>query len=79
MNVGAVEMMAAAALQIVRRERVACWPWRLRETEGEYPIGATCADCGRDVALPRELNGRDAVCIYCALDSGLVPAVEIEP
>lgn len=74
-------MTARPRLGLVSPRRVPCWPWHARfdqESDG-HPIGGECADCGCDVALPRQLAGSVAVCVGCALDSGLLPAVERLP
>jgi len=66
--------------RFVARPQVPCWPWHLRmsmESEG-HPIGDQCA-CGKEVALPRQFAGAEAVCLYCALDSGLLPSTEEPP
>jgi hypothetical protein len=41
--------------------------------------GARCCWCGREVAAPETARGLNVGCIYCGLDRGLLPAVEIEP
>jgi hypothetical protein len=68
-------------LAIVRSEPVACFLWAHRHVpDGEpHPIGANCRACGRDVALRRVHCGREAICVYCALDRGLLEPIEIEP
>ena len=60
---------------------VVCWPWHLRGDEPDrlHPIGANCRYCNRDVAQPRCFFNRVPVCLYCALDMNIIPAVEIEP
>lgn len=65
--------------QIVPRPRTPCHAWRLRDGRGNHPIGAQCSDCGQDVALDRGLTGFDPVCVYCALETGLLPMEEISP
>ncbi len=57
---------------------VVCWPWHLWFlADGDcHPQGASCSRCGRDIAVPTTAAGR-LVCLYCALDSGLLPATEI--
>lgn len=70
-------------MKVVSAEPVVCWPWHLRQAEIDpdeaHPIGAACCDCKRDVALRRQLAGRRAVCLYCAMGRGVVPEVEVEP
>lgn len=63
-------------LQLVHSRRVACWPWPMRDMQPERPIGAVCRDCGRDVALPITERECVPVCIYCAMDAGLIEAVD---
>ena len=41
-------------------------------------FGCYCARCNRAVSAPHEYQGRVVWCIYCALDAGHLPAVEIE-
>lgn len=55
---------------------VVCWPWHLRALGSDTNRnGATCTRCGRDVAAP---TGRVLpVCIYCGIDGGLIPAVDV--
>jgi hypothetical protein len=63
---------------IVHSARTPCWPWRLRE--GKEPvISGKCATCNQDVAWPVGLQNYQPVCLSCAMDSGLLPAVEIDP
>jgi hypothetical protein len=55
-----------------------CMPWRLRSPE-KAAHGRTCFACGRDIAAPPEAAGKRVACIYCGLDHGWIPAVEIPP
>jgi hypothetical protein len=64
---------------IVAKAQTPCWPWHLRERTAEHPAGSQCARCHRDIAVPRPLQGYEAICVYCALDIGVLPLVEIEP
>jgi hypothetical protein len=41
--------------------------------------GARCCYCARDVAVTAQQRGKTVACIYCGLDRGDLPAVEIEP
>lgn len=41
--------------------------------------GARCCFCQREVAAPEKARGLNVGCIYCGLERGLIPAVEIEP
>lgn len=54
-----------------------CMPWRLRG-EGIFH-GARCCFCDLEIAAPEEARGKHVACIYCGLDRGFIPAVEIEP
>jgi len=38
---------------------------------------SVCARCGRDIAVPRDLHGQMVWCLYCGLDAGLVPPVDV--
>jgi hypothetical protein len=65
-------------LRLVHSTEVACWPWGLEGLSGQAVQWATCRTCQRDVAQPKA-SARDVpVCLYCALDSGLLPAIETE-
>jgi len=64
------------ALTLVHAKQVACWPWGLGWIDHAPLQYATCRTCERDVAQP-VANAKDVpVCIYCALDSGLLPLEE---
>ena len=57
---------------------IVCWPWHLRlEGPADYSAGMECTDCRRDVAAPK--NARRPICLYCAMERGLVPLIEIAP
>lgn len=73
--------MSRAFLRVVEVEPVVCWSWRLRDCADlpEHPVGGTCNRCSRDVAVPRDAGTREPVCLYCALDAGIIPEVEIAP
>lgn len=60
-------------LQLVHAREVACWPWALGWLTGEPVQGATCRTCGLDVAQPTAQARNVPVCIYCGMDSGLLP------
>jgi hypothetical protein len=54
---------------------VVAWPWRLRHFSGLADWqGRKCIHCQRDIAVP-EAAAR-GICIYCALDRGIAPAVD---
>jgi hypothetical protein len=63
-------------IRLVYSREVACWPWRLRSCGEEPAIGGTCRSCDLDIAVPESRRGDAPICIYCGLDSGLVPAVD---
>jgi len=59
-----------------------CMPWELRDAwlEQIEPVhGGRCCFCQRDVAVPEPASGKNVACIYCGMDRGFVPIVEIEP
>lgn len=62
-----------------------CMPWHTRGTpfvtHGDETTfhGATCCFCERSIAAPESAKGKLVSCIYCGMDRGLLPAVEIEP
>lgn len=65
-------------VEVVSFAPVVCWTWALRfpGADGSHPIGANCLFCSRDVALPRRYAGREAACLYCAMDRGLIEEVD---
>lgn len=65
------------SLAIVAAREAACFPWRLRTCTEEPTRAAVCGSCGLDVALPIARERERPVCIYCAMDSGLIPAVDV--
>lgn len=70
----------SAALAIVPPSPVAfCPAWHARGFEDLLVHGARCCWCVRDVAAPDWAKGLTVGCIYCAMDRGDLPAVEIEP
>jgi hypothetical protein len=54
-----------------------CWPWRLRDLAqlDHHPKGGICADCRKDVAVPRDVQGV-VYCLYCGMDRGLVEMID---
>lgn len=56
-----------------------CVPWRGRSFVKEPTHGGRCCFCEREIAVPESARGLTASCIYCGMDRGLVPIVEIEP
>lgn len=77
--------MSMVKLRIVSASPVVCAPWHLRGalsvcvTDGSHPIGANCRRCSRDIAQPRSLTKRVPICLYCAMDEGVVDCVEVCP
>jgi hypothetical protein len=67
----------SARLAIVPQPDVPCYAWEHRHLSiyfpKQHPQGGNCADRGRDVAVFKP--GRP-VCLYCGLDSGLIPPIE---
>lgn len=56
-----------------------CMPWRLRDAmakDGPWH-GARCCHCDREVAAPEAARGKHVACIYCGLDRGEIPAIEV--
>lgn len=64
-------------LRLVHSRQVACWPWGLRAMEPRRVLGAVCRGCRIDVALPIDQREDTPICIYCALDNGIVEAVDV--
>lgn len=52
-------------------------PWHLRGAPGSGPYAAACCFCKRDIGVPKEVQGKRVACIYCGLDHGLIPAVDV--
>lgn len=61
------------SLSLVHAKQVACWPWGLGWLAKQEVQYATCRTCERDVAQPKARAKEVPVCLYCALDSGLLP------
>lgn len=71
--------MTATALKILPPKPFAhCMPWRLRNPFDGQWHGARCCYCDREVAAPEEARGKHVACIYCGLDNGEVPEIEVE-
>lgn len=62
-----------------------CLAWHARHAVlmcdlSDEPLhGGWCCYCDRSVAVPESARGKTVACIYCGLDRGLVPEVEVEP
>lgn len=55
-----------------------CWPWELRYTAGCGPWeGRRCCLCRREIAAHVALRGKHVACIYCGLDNGDLPAIDM--
>ena len=65
------------ALTLVHVRQVACWPWGLGWLTNAAVQYATCRTCQRDVAQPKERAKEVPVCLYCALESGLLPEIDL--
>lgn len=55
-----------------------CMPWRLRDPDKQMH-GAWCFKCDMEIAAPEEARGKRVACIYCGMDEGWIPAIEIPP
>lgn len=58
----------------------ACMPWHARNCHGggRPDRGGECRWCKREIAIPDDTPPRSTtVCIYCAMDRGVIPAIEI--
>lgn len=71
-----------AVLALAPPQVRACWLWHLRFMDKQlgdrHPRGMECRTCNADVAGPAD--GRwVAVCIYCAMDQGIVPLEDVPP
>lgn len=57
---------------------VVCWPWHLHflGDEAGHPRGGCCRFCARDIAIPANQTRGRFICRYCALDHGLIEAVD---
>lgn len=64
-------------LTLVHARKVVCPAWHCRGLDPVF--GGACRTCSRDVAIPLTHRGDTPICTYCALDDGLIPAIEIEP
>lgn len=65
-------------LRLVEPAPFSCWPWDLRGCGDlkEHPRGGRCRLCGIDVAVDRQRDVRGATCLYCAMDEGLIEAID---
>jgi len=41
--------------------------------------GCTCAHCGRKIAAPMSMQRQTIWCLYCGLERGFLPNMEIAP
>lgn len=74
-----------AELTVVPAEPVVCWPWHVARAVFDQPLkGGQCEPCGRDVAVPANAGFKPPMCVYCAMDLGLVdledrPLIDMTP
>lgn len=66
-------------MRLVPKELAVCAAWHARGFENEPIRGDDCRECSRAVAVPISAQRREPVCLYCALDLGIIAAVEREP
>lgn len=67
------------ALRVIPPEPIVCWPWSTARLVFDGPFrGGACDRCARPVALSPSAGHRLPVCIYCAMDEGLI-ALEDKP
>ena len=67
------------SIRLVATKPAAYGPaWHARWHRGDHR-GARCCYCARDIAVSAESRAATAACIYCGLDRGDLPAVEIFP
>lgn len=72
--------MAAALKSVPVVPFACCMPWHARPYSDDEPVhGAACCFCDRAVAAPEKARGKIVACIYCGLDMGFIPAIEIPP
>ena len=69
------------ALRLVPPPDVVCWPWFLRfmSADTRHPKGGECRACREAVAVPPDRSVAAAVCLYCAMDEGLIEGVDAPP
>lgn len=59
-------------------EPTVCWPWHLKFCgPSDRNHGRPCFVCGKEVATPRICQR--PICLYCGMDRGIVPLVEVAP
>lgn len=56
-----------------------CMAWHSRLDVDGPTVGSSCCWCEREIAVPLTHKDTHMACIYCGLDKGYLPAVEIEP
>lgn len=55
-------------------------PWHTRGCWDDDEVhGASCWFCDRAIAVPEVARGKIVACIYCGLEHGFIPEIEIEP
>jgi hypothetical protein len=76
---------APPRFRLVPADPVICAPWHLRgigepcADDGNHPMGSRCQQCGTDIAIPRSRAPEPGICLYCAMDQGLVALEEVPP
>jgi hypothetical protein len=63
-------------LALVHARVAVCWPSHLWFCGATPTAGADCYACCRPVAVPLGRRKVLAICLYCALDRGLVEPVD---
>lgn len=61
-------------LRLVHSREIVCWPAHLAFIWEQPTQGADCQDCGAVVAQPVAAAKERPVCLYCAIERGLIPA-----
>jgi hypothetical protein len=59
---------------------VCCMPWHVRDAFCAEPVeGRVCRYCDKPIAAPISAKGKPVACIYCGMDRGFIPPIEVEP
>lgn len=67
------------SITVVPTKPFGCYmPWHARYWDPEA-IGAACWFCDRAIAIPESAKGKIVACIYCGLELGFIPEIEVEP
>lgn len=64
--------------EIVGLQITPCWPWHLHFMAefGAHPRGDQCRFCGVEIAMDPAKPIGSGSCIYCAMDRGLIEAID---